>query len=171
MSNISTVLVNEGIQEADSLDSKLVVVAKSVSEYINMLSESILYELEVVKALESIRQTKNGFLNETDVKNLSKPARNKYYPDYGVKSITLRNAIAYSLKDQHSDNELEIRVVGSPQGSMQQFSSKVLLYKDDQKLKDYICSRTSPSPIVIYNFEIPPEMVGTKNVIVQRCTR
>lgn len=161
--DITEVLIREGIREAKFLEDKLSIVARSVGNCIDKIPEGILYEAEVVKALTQIRMENESFLNETDVKNLSKPSRNKNYGNYGVKSITIRDAIGFSLLGLHPDKKFEVHFEGVCPGQMQQVSFRVILYKNDENLKKYILSRTFPYPKVVYLFSVPSKLVKKDN--------
>ena len=155
MSNVSKVLVREGIRKADCLEDKLTAVARAVSKHIDTIPEGILYEVEVAKALEELRKKKPGYLTQSDAMYLSKPAQNNCYERFGVKSFSLRDAIIFGLQELDSTKPIEVRYEGDKQGTMQQFSHRVILYKEDEKLKQYIRSRASLYPKVVYTFAVP----------------
>jgi hypothetical protein len=154
---ISEFLIDEGISKAKALDEKLIVVAKAVGRYIDIAAESLVYELEVARAIEDLRTRKIGSLNESDHLRLSKPARNSHYHKFGVQSITLRDAIALTLRGMQPIRPFEMRYGRGSDG--QTLSNRVILYKEDEKLKQHIYSRLSVSPIVLYSFQAPETLL------------
>jgi hypothetical protein len=172
MSDISKVLVREGIIKADCLDDKLTAVARAVSQHIDTIPEGILYEIEVARALGELYKKGQGSLRQSDADCLAKPAKNNYYGQFGVKSLSLRDAIVAVLQELDPTKPVEVRYEESkPQGTMQQYSFKVVLYKDDEKLRQYIRSRASLYPKVVYTFAVPEGIATVRNGIMQRNAR
>jgi hypothetical protein len=156
MVNIADILLEEGLSKAESLGDRLFVVAKSVGRCVDLIPDGILYEVEITRALAELRKKQVGFLTETDVKNLSKPARNHNYQQFGVISISLRDAIAHTLQEMNPTRPFEVRYQSNDlETSYQQFSFRVLFYKEDEKLKQYILSRASIYPKIVYAFAVP----------------
>ena len=172
MIDISKVLVREGIRKAECLDDKLNIVARAVSQHIDTIPEGILYEIEVAKALAELKQRKGRYLSQSNVDNLSKPAVNSFYAQFGIKSLQLGDAIVFGLQDLDPTKPIEVHYTQSkPAETMQQFGFKVLFYKDEEKLKQYVRSRASLYPKVVYNFAVPEGIATVRDGIRQRNAR
>jgi len=171
MSDIQKSLVREGIEKAGCLDDKLSIVARAVSRSIDATPEGILYEIEVLRALEQLRSSGVGHLRESDPLYLAKPSENRYYTQFGVKTAKLKDAIIFAMQEADPQKQIEVRYEGDRQGTTQQFCFKIIMYRDDEKLRQYIQSRTSLYPKVVYNFAVPDGLATIREGIRQRSAR
>ncbi|GEM_PF-3722892 len=168
MSDIQESLVREGIEKADCLDDKLSIVAKAVSRSIDASAEGILYEIEVLRALKQLRSLRVGHLNETDPIYLAKPSKNRYYTQFGVKTIGLKDAIIFAMQEADIKKQVEVCYEGDKKRKNQQFCFKIIMYKDYEKLRQYIRSRTSSYRKIVYTFAVPDELATVRNGLRQR---
>lgn len=168
MTSVSDFLIEVGIATANTLDERLSTIAKAVSSYLNAMSEGVIWEIEVVNALNELQEQGFRNLRPSDSGRLSKPPINHFYNTFGVKHLPLRDALLLSLQDSQP---IEVRYEAKrPAKTPQKFDSRIILYKDDEKLRRYIQSKASLYPKVVYSFDVPDQLVTIRNGLMQRCS-
>ncbi|MEI7718861.1 MAG: hypothetical protein WCI72_03250 [archaeon] len=165
MKDISRILTTVGILTTETIEDKFSTVARAVSKYLDSQSEGILYEVEVAKALANLRNDRKSNLTEGDIQRLTKPRINTHYDSLGVKSMQIQEAIEFTLGTLGANTVLEVNYQHAKVARPQKIDNRLILFKQDDKLSQYIQSRLS-GPVqtkVVYSFSAPDSILTVRN--------
>ncbi len=152
-------LIGQRISEARNRDDRFAVVAEAVNQYLNQDPGGILYEAEAARAILRLQQRGTGFLTQSDPEYLPKPKNNPHYTELGIKSRSIRDAILQSISNQDGSDLLIHFEAEGQKKSRQKFDTRLILYKEEERLRSYVLSRTASSKVVTCTFRVPKQLI------------